>query len=71
MIRIYSAPAVLNRSKPGTFRWEQGKLNAWDDRVAHMRALETKPPREMREFRKAIGPKLYNATLRYRKEKYG
>lgn len=71
MTRIYSAPAVLGRRKPGTFRFEPQKMNPWDDRVAHMRDLESRGPEKMREFKKAIGPKLYNATLKYRKEKYG
>jgi putative FmdB family regulatory protein len=69
MRRIFHATPLLGRQKPGSFRWEQGKLNGWDDRIATLRDMESKGPQELRKFKQSIGP-LYDMTLKYRKESY-
>lgn len=69
MRRIFHAPRLLGRSKPGSFTWERGKLNGWDDRLATLREVENRGPQAMQKFRQDIGP-LYDMTLKYKKERY-
>lgn len=70
MIRIYSAPAVLNRSKPRGFKFEPQKMNAWDDRIAHLRDVEEKKGSVgLREAKRNLG-NLFNQTLRSKKDRY-
>lgn len=70
MIRVYSPPAVMNRSKPRGFKHDPGKLNGWDDRVARLKVVESEGPAAVRKEREMLG-KVYDMTLKYKKEKYG
>jgi hypothetical protein len=71
MTRIYTAPALLNRSKPGSFKWYPEKMNAWDDRIAHLKEVEEKKGGAgLREVRKQVGEQLYHGTLNYKKQEY-
>lgn len=72
MRRIFYAPAMLNRQKPGTFRWDKCKLDAWDDRLAHLKDVEEKKGTEgLREVRTQVGEQLWHETLAHKKERYG
>jgi hypothetical protein len=71
MRRIFYAPRLLGRSKPGSFRQDAGKLNAWDDRLAHLREVEGKwGSAGLRKVRKEVGETLYNKTLSHKKDRY-
>jgi putative FmdB family regulatory protein len=72
MRRIFHAPAVMNRQKPGSFKWSPEKMNSWDDRVAHLKEVENKDGTAgLRKVRKEVGEVLYNKTLSHKKENYG
>ena len=75
MRRIFTAPKLLGRQKPGSFRHDKGKLNGWDDRLQHMRTLEdsrkSDSKQKLREFETAIGPQLAGAIKTYKRERYG
>jgi putative FmdB family regulatory protein len=71
MRRLFYAPKLLNRSKPGTFKHDRCKLDGWADRVATLRNIEEKQgSRALENFRKNCGETLYNQSLQYRKEHY-
>lgn len=72
MRRIFTPPALLNRQKPGSFKWRPDKLDAWDDRLAHLKTIEEKQgAKGLRAVRKEVGATLYNQTLDHKKANYG
>lgn len=71
MRRIFTPPALLGRQKPRGFKFDVRKMDAWDDRLHHMRWLEnTGDKKKQHEFQKAMGPRLYNQILQHKKERY-
>ena len=71
MRRLFSF-AVLNRKKSGVFRHDPCKLDAWDDRLAHLKAVEnTDGPNGMRRVRAEVGEQLWHETLQHKRERYG
>lgn len=71
MRRLFFPVPMLNRQKPGMFKWEKSKLDQDADNLAALRAAESQGPQKMREMRKAFGDGIYNKTLQYRKREYG
>ena len=71
MKRIFYAPKMLARHKPGSFRWDKGKLNAMDDRLAGFRHAESQGPQALKALRKNFGEQVYQATKQHRKDNYG
>ena len=72
MRRLFFAPRLFNRAKPGTFKHHPDKLDAWDDRLAHLKNLEqTSTPAQMRQFKSEVGDALWNETLAHNKQVYG
>lgn len=68
--RLFSIK-LLGREKPGSFRFDRGKLNAWDDRVATMRNMEEKKGSAyLQRFRSKCGEALYQGSLRHKKANY-
>jgi len=71
MRRVFYAPRLLARSKPGGFRFEPGKMNPWDDRIAHLKNVEdTQGSAGLRKVAGEVGTNLFNATLNYKKKNY-
>lgn len=71
MERVFYPTAMLGRQKPGSFRFDRCKVNAWDDRLAHLRDVEqTQGAEGMRKVKDQVGGYLYNTTLAHRKQNY-
>lgn len=70
MRRVYYAPALMNRSKPGSFKWEKSKLNAQDDRLAGFRYQESLGTQSFRAFKENFGKQVSQQVLNHKKEKY-
>lgn len=68
---MFFPPRLLGRQKPGSFKWDKGKLNGWDDRVATLRQKESEGTESLKKFKGDIGNELFNATLTYKKRAYG
>lgn len=69
--RLFSPVPMLGRQKPRGFKWDKGRLNGWEDRVATLRDMENRGPREFRKFKESIGGTLYDATLKYKRQAHG
>jgi hypothetical protein len=71
MRRIFSPPALMNRSKPGSFKWYPEKMDSWADRVQHLKEVENKEGTAgLRKVRKQVGETLYNKSLKYKKDNF-
>jgi len=72
MRRVFYAPRLLNRQKPGSFVFKPEKMNAWDDRLAHLKDVENKGGTPgLRKAKEQVGAQLFNATLAHKKANYG
>lgn len=69
MARVFSPPALLGRSKPGGWKFDPATGNGWDSRLAAMRRSESEGAAATREAKKNWG-RAWDATLRYKKEKF-
>lgn len=71
MRRIFYAPRLLNRQKPGSFVYNPKTMNGDDDRLAHLRDVEQKGGTAgLRKVRSDIGESLYHQVLNHKKENY-
>jgi hypothetical protein len=70
MRRLYYAPLLMNRQKPGTFRFNPQTANGWDSRLAALRLRESGGAADQRHA-KAIFGKTWDMALAYKKERYG
>jgi hypothetical protein len=71
MRRIFFPPRVLNRSKPGSFRWDKGKMNAMDDKLAGLRLAESQGPEKVHELTQAFGSTAIYEVIQHKKQNYG
>ena len=71
MQRVYHAPALLNRQKPGSFgKKPKAHWNAMDSKLAALRLAESKGPDHLREAYRGFG-KTAKMVHDYRKKEYG
>lgn len=71
MRRIFYAPLLLNRQKPGSFVYNPKTMNGDDDRLHSLRTIERKQGTAgLRKVRSEIGEVLYKQVLDHKKESY-
>jgi putative FmdB family regulatory protein len=71
MRRIFYAPRLLNRQKPGSFRFDPCRMDANDDRLASTRQVEEKQGAAgLRKLFHDVGPQYYQEILDHKKERY-